>query len=400
MTVTDSDGDGIDDDSDAFPDDPDEWSDNDRDGTGDNADSDDDNDGMPDAWESQYGLDPLSNDAGMDLDGDGVTNLEEYQDGGDPSKANEDNQPPETPTILSPEQAETVVYYKLKIRASAFSDPDQGDQHDRTHWRIIDEDQQRVVMDITLDGWGLTGIWVPRMILDPGKTYACMVRYFDDHGLASDWSPEVQFTAQSGWRPWRPYYRRSTTESGLVLDLNSDQIDDSLQSDIIASLETYDGERSIGIGIDNNSTAIQILGVDAFDPSDLEESAPCDIEELPYGMLGYKIEVSEPGQTATVELLYSEPVVSGMQWYRYNSLAGWQVDTQNMDMNADGNGVLRQITDGGEKDADGVANGIIVEIVSPRSVSTSNIDNDSGLGGDDAATPGGSSGCFLQTLMF
>jgi hypothetical protein len=37
-----------------------------------------DNDGMPDAWEVMYGLDPSVNDAAGDLDNDGFSNLIEY----------------------------------------------------------------------------------------------------------------------------------------------------------------------------------------------------------------------------------------------------------------------------------------------------------------------------------
>lgn len=44
-----------------------------------------DEDGMPDAWEMVYGLDPLVNDAFGDLDGDGITNIDEYLEGSDPS---------------------------------------------------------------------------------------------------------------------------------------------------------------------------------------------------------------------------------------------------------------------------------------------------------------------------
>jgi len=44
-----------------------------------------DGDGLPDAWESLYGLDPFNpNDAMLDADGDGLTNLQEYQLGTDP----------------------------------------------------------------------------------------------------------------------------------------------------------------------------------------------------------------------------------------------------------------------------------------------------------------------------
>ena len=51
-------------------------------------DPDDDNDGMPDTWEQQFGLDPLSAaDAALDPDEDGRDNLTEFIDGTDPSLA-------------------------------------------------------------------------------------------------------------------------------------------------------------------------------------------------------------------------------------------------------------------------------------------------------------------------
>lgn len=47
--------------------------------------SDFDLDGMPDAWEIQYGLDPLVDNSSDDSDGDGYTDLEEYTEGTDPN---------------------------------------------------------------------------------------------------------------------------------------------------------------------------------------------------------------------------------------------------------------------------------------------------------------------------
>ena len=86
---TDTDGDGTGDASDAFPADPSEWADFDSDGTGDNADLDDDDDGMPDAWESLYGFDPLDpSDASADPDADELDNLGEFTAGTDPLKHN------------------------------------------------------------------------------------------------------------------------------------------------------------------------------------------------------------------------------------------------------------------------------------------------------------------------
>ncbi|MDD5555920.1 MAG: S8 family serine peptidase [bacterium] len=51
---------------------------------------DEDADGMPDAWEAYYGLDPYSDDTAGDLDGDGLTNLEEYLLGTNPADPDTD----------------------------------------------------------------------------------------------------------------------------------------------------------------------------------------------------------------------------------------------------------------------------------------------------------------------
>jgi type VI secretion system secreted protein Hcp len=49
---------------------------------------DSDEDGMPDEFETRYGLDKTRNDAAEDKDGDGMSNLDEYLAGTDPSQSN------------------------------------------------------------------------------------------------------------------------------------------------------------------------------------------------------------------------------------------------------------------------------------------------------------------------
>lgn len=65
-----------------------------------------DQDGMPDSWESGYGLDPQDpSDAGEDPDGDGSTNLEEYENGTDPTTSDS----PYAPVPISPIGGEEVT---------------------------------------------------------------------------------------------------------------------------------------------------------------------------------------------------------------------------------------------------------------------------------------------------
>lgn len=60
--------------------------DTDGDGTPDPEDADDDNDGMPDTWETGYGLDPLdAADGNLDNDGDGCSNFGEHIAGTNPN---------------------------------------------------------------------------------------------------------------------------------------------------------------------------------------------------------------------------------------------------------------------------------------------------------------------------
>ncbi len=84
--LADSDADGVKDGTDAFPLDP--TNDSDGDGVSNNGDAypenslyskDSDGDGMPDAWETRYGLDPNdSSDATSEQDNDGVSALDEF----------------------------------------------------------------------------------------------------------------------------------------------------------------------------------------------------------------------------------------------------------------------------------------------------------------------------------
>ena len=92
-------------------------------GTSDNA-ADSDHDGLPDAWEARYQLDPAVANADGDPDNDGLTNLEEFLANTDPNVAN--NAPPMVAFVgpISGSEASATSPLALEVVAN---DPDFGD---------------------------------------------------------------------------------------------------------------------------------------------------------------------------------------------------------------------------------------------------------------------------------
>ena len=193
VALVDSDSDGVPDDQDAFPYDAHEYLDTDGDGEGNNADTDDDNDGMPDAWELTYGLDQLKDDTADDPDGDGVSNINEYNLGTEPNH-NEGNFEPDPPSLLGPDDHETVGLTPL-LETDDFYDPNVNDVHSQTQWKITRAEDEFIVFDVTTDS-SLTSMTVPKLILEHDTDYIWQVKFIDNHGASSDWSKAGYFTTE------------------------------------------------------------------------------------------------------------------------------------------------------------------------------------------------------------
>jgi len=126
----------------------------------------------------------------LDSDGDGVSNIDEFNAGTDPTQ-NDYNSLPERPVILTPENYD-VVSMTPQFRAIEFYDADSGDRHQKSQWQIYDELSDTQVYNIKSPS-SLTTLTVPRLILDENTGYYVKVRYFDNHGGASEWSQPVMF---------------------------------------------------------------------------------------------------------------------------------------------------------------------------------------------------------------
>jgi len=113
------------------------------------------------------------------------------------------NSKPNTPSNVSPSDGAEKISLTPTFESSAFSDPDDGDTHAASQWRIITlpdafTTETLGVYDSGTDTTNKTTITIPSDNLVKGKTYYWQVRHQDNHGNWSEWSLETEFTTATG----------------------------------------------------------------------------------------------------------------------------------------------------------------------------------------------------------
>ena len=360
IAIDDGDGDGVPDDQDDFPFDPDEWLDTDGDGTGNNADADDDEDGIPDVWEDQYGLNPLSDDAGDDLDGDGVSNIDEYVEGTDPT-IDDYNDAPDAPSELSPDNNDPESLLPV-LQTAEFYDSDNGDSHLKTHWQIFDQLSGKCVLDIETPT-SLTMLTVPRLILDENTTYYWKVRFFDNHGAASDWSESAVFLTDMNNEDLNGNGIPDHQELVDPTDMDMDGVPDAEQDDIKCVL-TEDGNSFMGISFKDSPTVVAIDSIVSQDPMEvLPDSAfPGQPAALPFDLIHFKLLMDEPGDEAEITIYFSQIAPRESIWFKYDPVElAWQDYSDYATLEPGRQYVTLILKDGGIGDADGTENGVIID---------------------------------------
>jgi hypothetical protein len=355
--VMDSDGDGVPDSQDAFPDDPNEWLDSDGDGIGDNAET----------------------------------------------VAAQVNRPPDAPLLIAPAVNATVELTPL-LRTAAFHDLDAGDSHAGTRWQILQAADGLVVMDVT-STTELTSLPIPRLVLDENTAYRWRAMFNDNRGSCSEWSQAGSFATDFDVLDSNGNGIPDDQEVDGVTDLDGDGVPDDAQSDI-KSIVVADGTHKIGIQAGGSSGGAFITSIESADEDVIDFDVDVDgiIDQMPFGMVNFKLIVDTPGDEAVVTVHFSEPVPAKGRWYKYDPMHRvWSDFSSHAVFSADRMSMTLTLQDGGAGDADGVANGIIIDpagVAVPSSSGGDNIVENvvGGIGsivGSVGSAAGG--GCFIAS---
>jgi chitinase len=247
----------------------------------------------------------------------------------------------------------------------------------------------------------LTAITVPQLILDEQTDYAWQVRFLDNHGAASDWSVSSYFTTRQN-----------------VDDVNGDGIPDSLQPDVTADVDgdgIFDVDQIslksiriqgkatlLGIDTKNSPEVLELAYLQSVNPDDpgVLANTAGKPASMPFGLINFKVLVKNPGDQAELTVYFSETVPQDSTWYKYDWVEEtWHDFSEYVDISPSGKFLTLYLIDGGPGDADGVANGIIVDPSGLSAVLDSSTDTSGSNVGVDLPLDSLKSmaGCFITS---
>jgi hypothetical protein len=343
---------------------------------------------------------PEDSDPWRDSHGDGIgDNAEPKANPNGISETLEPNTPPHAPVAIDP-GANEIVGLTPMLRTAPFHDPDARDFHASSRWQIVQSADGLVVMDVT-SARDLTSFKVPRLILDENTVYQWRVIFTDSRGASSPWSQTGSFVTDFDLADSDGNGIPDDQEMDGAIDLNADGQPDADQPEMksigMPALSSKIGIQAGGSGKGVLITSLQSANEDVID---LDVDLDGTSDEMPFGIIHFKLIVESPGDAAEVTVYFSGPAPANARWYKYDPLQRkWSDFSAQAVFSADRTSMILTLQDGGEEDADGVANGVIVDPAGV--VVASSFGGDSSVssvaGGLPSASGSGSGGCFIQT---
>jgi subtilase family serine protease len=294
---------------------------------------------------------------------DKVGNVESSPEQPDVVVTLDSNLPPEAPVLISPENDDTTL-----LKTGDFIDSDQS-SHKSTRWQISKtHDFSMMVLDIESQMF-LTELPVPFGVLSSQERYYWRACHIDSYSSVSDWSDIDAFTSTEINLP-------VITDSTIDLDQNG-------ASDI-----SQTNMALIQIDSKYMSVKSQTNDVSIVTASSIENAFGNLPADMPYGLISFRA-TCPVGAEIDVQIYFSESLPLNASWFKFDYNNGFIDYSTHTEKNLPGHTIKVTIIDGGFGDADGVANGVIVD---PGGIGI--LDADDVIAGDD------SSNCFIGLIQF
>lgn len=270
----------------------------------------------------------------------------------------DDNDPPAVPELIAPFNGDTVSLTPT-LTAGDFYDAD-GDSHVGSRYQIaLDGDFIDLVFDeeTTLN---LTRLTLVDLILDPESVYYWRVKFIDDRGGESPWSPSYTFStidyATAGDEDANGILD-SQEVMDMSVDLDQDQIPDATQTDLLCvnTSDTINPHISVKAG----NTGSQVVAVRAITAPSMGHAMSLNQPQTLTGLISVKIFLDPDETVATITLYLTTEAPEDAQYY-YQTEDGWAAYS-NVTFSDDRRSVTVTLEDGGEGDQDSVENGVIVD---------------------------------------
>jgi len=225
--------------------------------------------------------------------------------------------------------------------------PGECGTHLRTEWQISEfADFHSLVMHVGTTMDNLVTYQVPALVLEPETRYFWRVKHVASNGKESDWSEVWSFTTAADY-----------DEKGVdgVLYVQPEGSTDASGEEL--SIKEPVGDANIFIKVIRVGPGVVAQTIKEIDPGTIPDSVNKPAS-FPLGLLSFRLTV-EPGAFAQVEVVFSSAAPDGAEWYVYNTEFGWHA-FEGAIFSRNRRSVTLNFQDGSLGDADGVANGIIV----------------------------------------
>jgi hypothetical protein len=268
-------------------------------------------------------------------------------------------QAPDAPLLVSP--VNDVVSVMAILKTGAFRTAVSGSTHAKTRWQVFSDEAVDVCVLDVQSTTALTSLTVPKLVLEEGTDYYWRAQFTDPTGKISEWSANGYFTTETTRADLNANGIPDVQEVASTVDLDRDGVRDNRQPRYIKSVRMEGSNVQIGVSIKGCATCIGVESVESEDVRQPDASAYGKPTSMPFALINFKIAAAKPGDTAVVKLYFSKAASYSSKWYLYDAIADrWYDFSAYAKFAGDRKSVTLTLKDGGPGDADGVANGVIV----------------------------------------